>query len=292
MSGRFAAGLGAAVAAALLYGVAPVVQARVARSAPPGRGVGLGLLLRLARRPVWLVALVGEIGGFLAEAYAFSAAPTSVVAPVAACDMLVFVVTGSLVLGYRPSRTGVLGAAATVAGVVLLAVAERDAGLGQPAGTATMILLAAGAVVAAGVLAAVGHRARAGVGAAVAFSLGAGIAYGVATIATRQIGRSFDAHRWVRLFAEPAPYALVACSLVAMGLLQLGLQAGALLTYPIVAALSAFLPVLVGLALLGDPAPPGARRVLLVAGLLLVAAGLGLSGRDRLHAEPQPADAA
>ncbi|HJQ00671.1 MAG TPA: hypothetical protein VJ851_03640 [Jatrophihabitans sp.] len=286
MSGGFVAGFAAALVAAVCYGVAPVVQAQVAQNSPLGRGPGIGLLLRLARRPLWLVAVAGEFGGFLAEAYAFSQAPTTLVAPVAACDMLVFVVTGCLVFRYRPSATGVLGALATIAGVLSLAVADRGDLLGRPASTGTMIVFVVCAVVAAGLAVLAGWRAGGRtVPAAIAFSAGAGVAYGIATLATRQIGRTFHLDAVGRLLASPTPYVLVACSLLAMGLLQRGLQTAPLITFPIVSALSALLPVVVGLLFLDDPAPPGWRRALLVVALALIVAGLGLMARDRLAAE-------
>lgn len=285
MSG-FGAGLAAAVGAAVLYGVAPVVQARVAQTLPPGRGTGIGLLFRLVRRPLWLIALVGEFGGFVAEAYAFSAAPTTVVAPIAACDLLVFVVTGSVVFGYRPSAAGVLGGVATVAGVVVLALADRSDGLGRPASGVAMTVLLGVAVGAAAVAVVTGRRSGArAVPAAIAFAAGAGVAYGVATLATRQIGRTFHLHAAWHLLAGPTPYVLVACSLLAMGLLQRGLQTSALITFPVVSSLSALVPLTVALAFLGDPAPSGGRRALLVLALALILGGLGLLARDRLGAE-------
>ena len=291
MSGGLAAGFAAAVVAAACYGVAPVVQAQVAQNSPPGRGVGIGLLLRLTRRPLWLVAFAGEFAGFLAEAYAFSAAPTTLVAPVAACDLLVFVLTACLVFRYRPSVTGVLGALATVAGVVSLALAHHGDKLGRPASTGTMIVFVVIALLAAGGAVLAGWRAGGrAVPAAIAFSAGAGIAYGIATLATRQIGRTFHLDTVGRLLASPTPYVLAVCSLLAMGLLQRGLQTSALITFPIISALSALLPVLVGLIFLDDPAPAGGRRALLVVALALIVAGLGLLARDRLRADRRTAD--
>lgn len=285
MSG-FGAGLAAAVAAAVLYGVAPVVQARVAQTLPAGRGTGIGLLFRLVRRPLWLIALVGELGGFLAEAYAFSVAPTTLVAPIAACDLLVFIVTSCVVFRYRPSATGVLGGVTTVAGVVVLALADRSDELGRPASGVVMIALLGVAAGAAGIAVVIGHRSGArALPAAIAFAAGAGVAYGVATLATRQIGRTFHLDAAWHLLAEPTPYVLVACSLLAMGLLQRGLQTSALITFPVVSALSALVPLTVALAFLDDPAPSGGRRALLVLALVLIVGGLGLLARDRLGVE-------
>ena len=278
---------------------------------PPAQGFGFALLLQLVRRPVWLIALVGEIGGFLAEAYAFSVAPTTLVAPIASCDLLVFVLVGSIVMRRRPGRAGVLGIASTFGGVIALAFATRDSGPGRTASTAMLIGLLVGCPIVVGALAAIGRRAMAGrddhddidvdiavdpaqpatpnpARAAVAFSAGAGIAYGVATLATRQIGRTFHVERTAveRLLTGPAPYTLAVCSVLGIVLLQRGLQAAPLLTFPIVSGLSALVPVVLGVALLSDPLPAGGRRALLIAALALIASGLVLLGRVRTIENP------
>ncbi|MBN9621027.1 MAG: hypothetical protein J0H43_15060, partial [Actinobacteria bacterium] len=196
MSGEYAAGLAAAVAAAFCYGAAPVAQAVAARTSAPGSGVGVGLALRLARRPIWLLGFLGEIGAFVLEAYAFSAAPGTLVAPVASCDLVVFLLLGSWLLGARPSPLARWGIAAMSGGAVLLALSlSGDATLGRPASSAQLLVGLGGCVVLVGACALVGQRGVDGgrpTFAAAAFSLGSGLAYGVATVATRQIGRTFD----------------------------------------------------------------------------------------------------
>lgn len=70
-------------------------------------------------------------------------------------------------------------------------------------------------------------------------------------------------------------------------LLQRGLQAASLLTFPIVSGLSAFLPVVLGVGVLDDPVPTGGLRELLIVALVLIASGLALMARDRTTAEAQ-----
>lgn len=284
MSGQYAAGLVAAVAAAGCYGAAPVAQAVAARSAPPGSGVGLGLALRLVRRPIWLLGFLAEIGAFGLEAYAFSAAPATLVAPVASCDLVVFLLLGALLLGARPSALARWGIAAMSGGAVLLALSlSGDAPLGRPATTTQLLVGLGGCAVLVGVCALAGQRAvdaRRPATAASAFSLGSGLAYGVATVATRQIGRTFDPDHWWRLLTTPTPYVLAGCSVLAIAMMQRGLQTSALLTYPTTSAVSAFLPVVVGASLLDDPVPAGLALAGFVAGLVLVGAGVVLTARE------------
>jgi len=286
---NYTAGLIAAVAAAVLYGGAPVLQARVAGTAAPAHGVGLGLVWSLLRRPVWLLAFVGEVGGFLVEAYAFSVAPTALVAPIASCDMLVFVAGASLMFRRVPSRVGVAGAVAATAGAVTLAVAAQHARPGDPASGAVLIWLLVGSVVVTAALVAVAGGVQRAAPGAVAVSLAAGVTYGVATLATRQLGLTFRLDSIDRLFTTPAVYVLIVCSVLAIALLQRGLQLGPLIAFPIVSGVSAFVPVVVGFTVLGDQAPGGGLRVLLVVALALIACGLVLMSRDRHAALPTDA---
>jgi len=289
VSTDLASGLAAALGAAVFYGAAPVAQSVAARRSPAGAGLGLRLLVRLVRNPLWLAGVAGELGGFVLEAYAFSAAPAALVAPAMACDTVVFVLLIGLVMHGRPSRLAVAGAATIAAGTTLLAVAFASRSeLGKPASNSELWSFLAITVLVGALAAVAGGRfvaERRAVAATVAFCTAAGVGYGFSTVATRQIGRTFTtAHPW-HLFTTPTPYVLIACSVLGVSMLQRGLQATAQLAYPLTSALSAVLPVLVGTTLLEDQAPAGARRIVFVAALILLVAGLALLGRDRSAAE-------
>ncbi|HTZ43862.1 MAG TPA: hypothetical protein VMB79_08350 [Jatrophihabitans sp.] len=289
MTGGLVRGLLAAIGAAALYGVAPVAQGIAARDTPPSSGMGLALTLRLARRPIWLAGLACEIVAFVLEALAFATAPTTLVAPVLACDMLVFVLVARPAFGERMSARGVRGALAMAAAVGLVTLSfAGSAGLGRSADAIELWAFLAGGLVTTGVATLLGNRVvRAGhqvLGAAV-FSAAAGITYGLATLATRQIGRTFTPHDPWQLLGTPAPYVLVGCSVLGIGMAQRGLQAYPLVAFPLTSALSAFIPVVVGAALLGDEVPGGLGRVAFSAALVLLVVGVTLIGRDRSAAE-------
>jgi drug/metabolite transporter (DMT)-like permease len=289
VSSTLAAGLTAAIAGAVCYGAAPAVQAVAARRETQGEGVGARLTLRLARRPVWLAGLALDVGGFALEAFAFSRAPATLVAPVMACDMIVFVLVGSWLFGERLSRLGVLGIGVICAGVAVLAVVfsgRHEPGANASAGE--LLFFLAGAVVVCAVGALAGSRAtRAGRAALAAgvFAGASGITYGLATMATRQVGRAFDPGEPWQLLATPTPYVLAGCSLLAITLMQRGLQSNPLLTFPVVSAIAAMLPVGISAAILDDQVPGGMRRLAFVVALLLIAGGVVLLGHDRVAAE-------
>jgi hypothetical protein len=289
LTGSAAGGLVAALAAAVLYGSAPVAQTVAARRTAAGGGLGLALTLRLARQWIWLLGLGCEIGAFVLEAVAFLAAPATLVAPVMACDMLVFVVLGRWAFGARLSALGVTGAVSMGCGVGLLALAFRgDDTLGKPASNEMLLVFLAVSVGVAGLGAVLGSRALAAgsrtLGAA-AFGAASGVAYGFATMATRQVGRTFTASDPWHLFVTPTPYVLGVCSILGITMMQRGLQNNPVVTFPLASAISAFLPVVLGATLLGDVVPTGATEVAFVVALALLATGVALIGRDRSAAE-------
>ena len=290
MSQTLTLGLPAVALAAALYGSAPVLQAAAARRTAPGAGLGLRLLGRLALQPLWLLGLACEIGGFVVEAYAFSVAPAALVAPLLTADMVFLVLLARRGLGERLGLSGSAGILAMVLGTALMAVAfSRESELGSPASNAQLLAFSIGGAAAAAVAAVVGDRGAA-LGrswlAASGFGVGSGIAYGIATLATRQVGLTFDVHHPLEILATPTPYVLAVSSIIATSLLQRGLQTGAsVLTFPVTSFVSAFLPVVLGTTLLGDVVPSSGQRVAFIVALLAVAVGVALLGRDRAAVE-------
>jgi drug/metabolite transporter (DMT)-like permease len=288
LSGNFAVGVAAALGAAVLYGSAPLAQA-VASRRTPGGGIGFTLLVRVARQPIWLLGLSLEILGFLLEVWAFSAAPATLVAPIVACDMLVFVLLGSTVLRTRLSARGLAGAGAMMAGVGLLAYAFSSYNaLGEPADNLELVEFLIGCVAVAGVAAVLGNRLLAAgrrPAAAAVFSAAAGIAYGLATMCTRQVGRTFSVHQPWHLLGTATPYALAGCSVLGIALSQRALQTNPITAFPLISATAAFMPVILGATLLDEPVPNGSLRLIFVAALVLLAIGVGLIAQDRSVAE-------
>lgn len=289
MSGGVVTGTAAALAGAVCYGAAPAVQGLAARRETAGAGVGGRLLLRLLRRPLWLAGVAVDVAGFVFEAWAFSAAPATLVAPLMAFDTIVFVVIGSSLFHERLSPRGVAGICVISVGIGALAAAfSDDDTLGSTATDVELFSFLIAAVGVCGLAAVLGSRAVAAgrnVFAAATFSAAAGIAFGLATMSTRQVGRTIHLDRPWLLLGTPTPYVLAVSSVLALMLMQRGLQTNPLLTVPVVSALGAMLPVGLAAGVLGDPVPRGARMAGFVGALVLIAAGVALLGRDRVTAE-------
>lgn len=101
----------------------------------------------------------------------------------------------------------------------------------------------------------------------------------------RQVGRTFSADDPWHLLATPTPYVLAVCSIVGIVMMQRALQVGPVLAFPVVSAMAALLPVVLGVTLFNDEVPAGAGRAGFVIALLLVVGGVSLLGADRARAE-------
>jgi len=297
VSAAIAYGLPAAVGSAALYGVAPLVQAVAARREQAGTGLGLGLLARLVRRPLWLGGLAVEMVAFVLEVYALSVAPVAMIGPVMALDMIVFTLLAGRALREHLSRLGAAAICVMVVGIGLLAYAFEEHGeVGSLASTRVMLLfLSVG--LAFSLLAAGGANRAAGrhrvASAAMGFGVAAGTAYAIATLATRQFGLVLDERRsgsflggyLLELLRTPAPYLLIVFSVLAVSLEQRGLQGeAAVVAFPVTSGVSAFLPVVLGLTMFDEPAPAGGHFVAFVLALVLIAAGIAGLARDRAAA--------
>jgi drug/metabolite transporter (DMT)-like permease len=129
--------LGAVLAllAATMFAVCAVAQHRAvlqspAESAASTAGpLGAGLLLRLVRRPLWLLGTVADVAGFVLQVLALALAPLVLVQPLLVCGLLVAAPLSALVDRRRlswPETAGVLLCSGGLA--LFVAVAGAAAG--------------------------------------------------------------------------------------------------------------------------------------------------------------------
>lgn len=143
-----------AVAASFCTATASLAQRQGAKSVPTTGGFDAQLLLRLARRPVWVLGVVSMIGGFGFQLTALRYGPLALVQPILSLELLL--VFGFLAFaGRRQVRIKVrdwAGAAAMSAGIaVFLRVASPSGGRLHAAGSSWMLagLVTLGVVLAA-----------------------------------------------------------------------------------------------------------------------------------------------
>jgi drug/metabolite transporter (DMT)-like permease len=117
----FALGLGAAVVASVLFNVGMALQALEARRAPRSLALKGSLLLRLLRRPLWLLGSALGVIGIAPQVLALDEAPFVVVQTALAAGLLVLLAIAVSLLGERVGWEEVVGVTAMVAGIAFVA---------------------------------------------------------------------------------------------------------------------------------------------------------------------------
>lgn len=262
------AAFAAALAAALAFGIASLLQEAGARRAPAHDAVGLRLLGRFVRQPAFLVGTALDAAGFVLTFLALRRLPLFAV-EAAVSSALAVTAVGSVVRGGRLSRGQCWAVAAVVVGLGLVGASAAPEPPPALSGAGRVALLAGVPALAVAGMAG-GRRRRLGPGAATAPVLGglAGLAFALFGVAGRVLpgpGLGVD------LLRQPLAWAAVAY--VALGLLLYGaaLQRGAVTAVAAsTAAVETIAPAAVGLFLGG-----GARAGLVpvaVAGFVVTTA--------------------
>jgi len=267
-------GLPAALAAAIAFGVAALLQAVAARHEPPSAGVDPRLLLRLVRRPVFLAAVGLNLLGFGLHLVALRTLPLFLAQTVVSSSVAVTALAGARVLGVPLGRPELLAVLGVCAGLALLTATADEVGEGSTTAPArALLLLAVLVVLGAGVLA----GRLAGAGGAAVLGLAAGTGFAVVAVAARVLPDLAPG----ALLVEPAAYALAAGGAVGFLLYSVALQRAGVLTATSATVVGQTVaPALVGLLLLGDRVREGSAPVVVVGLLLAVASTAALARRD------------
>src|SRR3954454_17459395 len=119
------------VAASVVYGTSIVVQHRTAQEhADEGGQTSASSLLRLARNPLWLLAVISDFAGFLLQAAALSVGTVVVVQPLVVLMLPVALLVGVLTGWHpRPRPGDYLGIVGIIGGLALFLVL-----VGEPPG--------------------------------------------------------------------------------------------------------------------------------------------------------------
>jgi drug/metabolite transporter (DMT)-like permease len=264
-------GLVAALASAVAYGVASVLQAvgsrRIATAAPDAR-----LLLRLLRSLPYLAGLALDGLGFVATVVALRSLPLFVVQSAIASSVGVTAVVAVHWLGARLGSRERLAIVAMLGGLILLAASAQAEG-SQPLPTVgSWLVLAASVLVALLAAAAVRMPSSRAVG---VLAAAAGLGFAGTGIAARAL--EFPDPLW-RILLDPLLWALALDGLLALICYAAALQRGAVTVVAAVTlAVETLLPAVVGYAVLGDRARPGFLPVAVVGLLVTVAAAVALA---------------
>jgi drug/metabolite transporter (DMT)-like permease len=272
-----------AIAAAVCFGVASVLQAIAARSTSVAAGIDPRLLVRLLRQWPFVVGTGLDIVGFLAELAALRSLPLFVVQAAVAANLAVTAVVAVRVLHVRLSGQEWTAVAAVCAGLAMLGL---SAGHENPATVSLRFkLVMLGCVAVIGVAGVLAGRLR-GPARSVALGLAAGLGFGFVAVGSRVV-KSLDPFDLLR---DPATYVVAAGGLVAFLFFATALQRGSVtMTTATVVVAETLMPALVGVLLLGDGTRQGFLWVAVVGFALAVAGALALARFGEPSAEPEKA---
>jgi hypothetical protein len=264
-----------ALVAAVVYGGATALQQHAAGEAPADLSLRPGLLSRLARRPMWLAGLVGDVVGFGLQTAALAAGSLVLVQPALSTNLLFGLVTAAALARTPLTRAQVRAAVAVVVGLAVFLVVAHPTTHSHArvsAGAWIGLLVVVGGLVAMGV--AVGTTAT-GPRRGVAMALAASAAEALMALLAKAFGERFGQGVPALVRSWP-PYAVIGGGLATLLLVQSAYQVGLpMLVLPVHAVGEPLLGVAIGLGLLGEHVHVGAWRgpVVLLA-LSLLAAGL------------------
>jgi drug/metabolite transporter (DMT)-like permease len=240
-----------ALAAAGLYGLGNALEHRVVTDTEPDSRMDVGLLRRLARQPLWVLGMVGDVGAYGFQAAALAFGGLLVVQPLLACGLLV-----ALPLSARWTKRAIrrrewIAAIVLCASLATFLIEAAPSGGVSHASVADWLRVggAVGILVVLAVVLAV--RTRGPVRAAL-LGFAAGGLFGITAALTKtfvaqiQRGVPYTASHW-------EVYALAVLSIVGILFTQHGFQASALsASLPALEATEPVVAATVGVALLHE----------------------------------------
>jgi drug/metabolite transporter (DMT)-like permease len=239
-----------ALVAALLFALGTVLQQRAGLEAP-SEGASSGLLLRMAKRPVWLAGIAADGLGFVAQATALGIGRLAVVQPLLIASVVFALPLGAKFSGQKIRRVDVAAASLVVAALgAFLLIAEPSGGSDDA--PLSEWLIAGGACIAVCVPLFLLGRSGSPPRRAAMLGTATGILFALSAALTKVVVDELDDGIF-EIFVDWHLYALVAVGYASMTLNQLALNTGSLA--PAVATSLSFDPitsVVLGVTLLNE----------------------------------------
>ena len=255
---------------AAVFGTSVAIQHHEAKEIDPALSLRPGLLASLARRPLWLVGLVGDIGGFALQTVALTFGSLVVVQPMLTLALVVALAVGAWLSRRRLAGWEWRAVAGVVLGVVVFyaaAMPTTDSDAVAPMRGWVTTTAVVGVVIALALLGGrrAGHPSR-----AVLFAVAAGCAEAMMAVMSKAFGDSLG--RGIgHTFTSWEPYALVIGGIVTLLLVQSAFQLGrSTVTLPVLTVSEPLVSIAIGIGLFGERIHLGIGRVLLTVGAVLV----------------------
>jgi drug/metabolite transporter (DMT)-like permease len=274
----------AALAAAVCYGVAAVLQGMaVAKVAPHGSGVDPRLLLRLAGEATFVISVLLNLLGFALHVVALQELPLFLVQVVLAASVAVTAVLSVLVLHAHLSGRAWAAIAALTAGLGVLSGVAESSEATPRSGSGLELALLATVVVVAVTGYYVGRISGAPGGALL--GLVAGTGFGLVAVSARLLPTGLAPSEVLR---DPAVVVLVLAGLTAFLLYATAMQHSSVtLATATLVLTQTSVPAALGLLLLGDGVRSGTAPFAVLGFLMALVGAVALARFE--HVVPEPA---
>lgn len=229
-----------ALGAALLFALGSVLQQKAGLDSPEeSEGSGSGLLLRMARHPVWLAGIAADALGFVGQAVALTIGRLAVVQPLLATAMIFALPLGHFITNQRIRRADIFAAILVTASLVAFLTIANPSGGRDDAPLGQWLVLGA---ITAGIcvpLFLASLKARPAVKATL-LGIITGILFGISAALTKSVGDQVTDGIFTA-FTNWELYALIIIGYVSMTFNQMALTTGVLA--PALAASMALDPI-------------------------------------------------
>ena len=244
----------AAVLGAASFGLASVLQHRATKLVETSRTLDPRLLVRLSRRPIWVLSIGAVIAGLALQVVALAYGPIVLVQPLLVTGVLFGAVFSALLAHRRVDRMIVLGSLACVAGLAaFLLLARPSGGTGTIAGGAEVLPLAVALGLVVLVAIVVAGRFEGGPR-VLALATATGVLYGVTAGLIKVVTAQIRTGGILEPFQHPVLYVVCVVGPIGFLLSQNTFQQGALVA-PALAVITVVDPVVgvaVGVGWLGE----------------------------------------
>jgi drug/metabolite transporter (DMT)-like permease len=273
------ASLVAAVVAALCYGIASVMQAVAVRGASnrsqaqaSAGGVDPGLVPRMLSQWRFVVSVVIDLLGFIAQLVALRRLPLFAVQAMVAANLAVIAVLATVLIGATLSLREWLAVIGVVAGVGLLGSSAGAEGASHVGVAFKIAVIAATAVI--GLCGLVAAQVLRDPARTLALGTIAGFGFGAVGIAARVL----NGFAPLTLLRDPAAYAVVAAGIVSFVFYAAALEGGSVTVATSAVVLAETLPpAVVGVVFLGDTTRHGLAPVAVIGFALAVVSAVMLA---------------
>lgn len=259
-----------ALCSAALFALGTVLQQRAGLAGE--QAGGSGLLVRMARHPVWLAGIACDALGFVAQAAALGAGRLAVVQPLLVTSIVFALPLGAWLSHQRLHRRDVAAGGAVVLALVLFLTLATPSGGHQQAPLHRWLIAGAACALVCAPLALLARHGPAPRRAAL-WGCAAGILFALSAALTKSVVD--ELHRGpVAVLESWPPYALAAVGYVSMTFNQLALNTGALAaTIATSTALDPIASVALGLGLFGESLPSSPLTVVATLAAIVCAVG-------------------